>query len=43
MAIFDIIEPVNAFFDIEKTYGVRTKYYKYAMTVIKAIFSPLPG
>ncbi|EXJ81518.1 hypothetical protein A1O1_07582 [Capronia coronata CBS 617.96] len=28
VAIFDILDPVEAFFEIEKTYGVRTQYYK---------------
>jgi NAD(P)-dependent dehydrogenase (short-subunit alcohol dehydrogenase family) len=28
VAIFDVIDPVAAFFAIEKTFGVRTKYYK---------------
>jgi hypothetical protein len=28
VAIFDVIDPVEEFYDIEKTYGVKTKYYK---------------
>ncbi|KAK5046611.1 hypothetical protein LTR84_007372 [Exophiala bonariae] len=28
VAIFDVIDPVQGFYDIEKDYGVKTKYYK---------------
>ncbi len=28
VAIFDVIDPVEAFFDIEKKFNVKTKHYK---------------
>ncbi|RVX70084.1 hypothetical protein B0A52_06256 [Exophiala mesophila] len=28
VAIFDVIDPVEAYYEIEKTYGVKTKYYR---------------
>jgi NAD(P)-dependent dehydrogenase (short-subunit alcohol dehydrogenase family) len=28
VAIFDIIDPIEAFVDIGKTYGVKTKHYR---------------
>jgi NAD(P)-dependent dehydrogenase (short-subunit alcohol dehydrogenase family) len=28
VAIFDVIDPVPAFFEIEKNFGVKTKHYK---------------
>lgn len=29
VAIFDVIDPVPAFFEIEKNFGVKTKHYKF--------------
>jgi hypothetical protein len=29
VAIFDVLDPVPAFFEIEKNFGVKTKHYKY--------------
>jgi NAD(P)-dependent dehydrogenase (short-subunit alcohol dehydrogenase family) len=29
VVIFDVIDPVSAFFEIEKNFGVKTKHYKY--------------
>ncbi|KAF2836190.1 putative lung carbonyl reductase [Patellaria atrata CBS 101060] len=37
VAIFDIIDPVEAFFDIEKTYGVKTCHYKVDVSSLESL------
>jgi len=35
VAIFDVIDPVEAFFDIEKKFNVKTKHYKSVQDHLK--------
>jgi short-subunit dehydrogenase len=37
VAIFDVIPPVEAFFAIEKTYGVKTKHYRVDVSSIESL------
>ncbi|KAL3426085.1 short-chain dehydrogenase reductase sdr [Phlyctema vagabunda] len=37
VAIFDVIAPVEAFFAIEKTYGVKTKHYTVDVSSIESL------
>jgi len=37
VAVFDVIPPVEAFFEIEKTYGIKTKHYIVDVSSIKSL------
>ncbi|KAF2416537.1 3-oxoacyl-reductase [Tothia fuscella] len=37
VAIFDVVDPVAAFFEIEELYGVKTKYYKVDVSSIESL------
>lgn len=34
IAIFDVITPVEAFFEIEKRFGVKTKHYQSVLNLL---------
>ncbi|KIW15398.1 hypothetical protein PV08_05444 [Exophiala spinifera] len=37
VAIFDVIDPVEGFFEIEKNFGVKTKHYKVDVSSIESL------